>query len=60
MLVIQPVPVGVFYESAKFTASGYIKQGLLQRLKNNVSVRSVGWKAEGIEETFRFADLGKG
>jgi predicted transcriptional regulator of viral defense system len=48
---------GISGSSAKVTASRYVKQGLLLRIKKNVYVRREVWNAAGIEEKFSLANL---
>jgi predicted transcriptional regulator of viral defense system len=50
---------GISGSSAKVTASRYVRQGLLLRIKNNVYVRREMWNAAGIEEKFMLANLGQ-
>ena len=50
---------GINDSSAKVTASRYVKQGLLLRIKKNLYVRREKWNAAGIEEKFMFANLGQ-
>lgn len=50
---------GITLPSAKVTASRYVKQGLLLRMKKNVYVRRDVWNATGIEEKFLLANLGQ-
>ena len=50
---------GITPSSAKVTASRYVKQGLLLRLKKNMYVRREVWNAAGIEEKFLLANLGQ-
>jgi len=50
---------GISGSSAKVTASRYVGQGLLLRIKKNVYVRREAWNAAGIEEKFLFANLGQ-
>ncbi|MDY6990922.1 MAG: hypothetical protein SWQ30_23010, partial [Thermodesulfobacteriota bacterium] len=45
--------------SAKVTASRYVRQGLLLRIKKNVYVRRDVWNGAGIEEKFLLANLGQ-
>lgn len=48
---------GIGLASAKVTASRYVKQGLLLRLKKNLYVLREVWNAAGKEDKFRFANL---
>jgi len=48
---------GISPASAKVTASRYVRQGLLLRIKKNVYVRRDVWDASGMEEKFLFANL---
>jgi len=50
---------GISRASAKVTASRYVRQGLLLRMKKNVYVRREVWNAAGIEEKFLLANLGQ-
>ena len=50
---------GIRRSSAKVTASRYVRQGLLMRIKKNVYVRREVWNAAGIEEKFLLANLGQ-
>jgi predicted transcriptional regulator of viral defense system len=50
---------GISASSAKVTASRYVRQGLLLRMKKNVYVRREVWNATGIEEKFLLANLGQ-
>ena len=50
---------GISPASAKVTASRYVRQGLLLRIKKNVYVRQDMWEASGIEEKFLLANLGQ-
>ena len=50
---------GINLASAKVTASRYVRQGLLVRIKKNVYVRQDLWDAIGIEEKFLLANLGQ-
>jgi len=45
--------------SAKVTASRYVKQGLLLRLKKNLYVLRETWNAASREDKFRLANLGQ-
>ena len=51
--------LGISASSAKVTASRYVRQGLLLRIKKNVYVRREVWNAAGIEEKFLLANLGQ-
>lgn len=50
---------GISLASAKVTASRYVRQGLLLRMKKNVYVRREVWNAAGVEEKFLLANLGQ-
>ena len=50
---------GINPSSAKVTASRYVRQGLLLRMKKNVYVRREVWNAAGIEDSFLLANLGQ-
>ncbi len=50
---------GISGSSAKVTASRYVRQGLLLRIKKNVYVRREVWNAASIEEKFMLANLGQ-
>ena len=50
---------GIGKASAKVTASRYVKQGLLVRIKKNIYVRRESWNAAGREEKFSLANLGQ-
>ena len=50
---------GISAASAKVTASRYVRQGLLLRMKQNVYVRREMWNAAGLEEKFLLANLGQ-
>ena len=50
---------GISASSAKVTASRYVKQGLLMRIKKNLYVRRDVWNATTIEERFLLANLGQ-
>jgi len=50
---------GITPSSAKVTASRYVRQGLLLRLKKNIYVRREVWNAAGIEEKYLLANLGQ-
>ncbi len=50
---------GINLASAKVTASRYVRQGLLLRIKKNVYVRQDVWDASEIEEKFLLANLGQ-
>jgi predicted transcriptional regulator of viral defense system len=45
--------------SAKVTASRYVRQGLLLRMKRNLYVRRDVWNATGVTERFVLANLGQ-
>ena len=45
--------------SAKVTASRYVRQGLLLRMKRNVYVRRDVWNATGVTEKFVLTNLGQ-
>ena len=50
---------GISLASAKVTASRYVRQGLLLRLKKNLYVRREVWNAADKEDKFRLANLGQ-
>lgn len=50
---------GISLDSAKVTASRYVRQGLLLRLKKNLYVRREVWNAASKEDKFRLANLGQ-
>jgi predicted transcriptional regulator of viral defense system len=50
---------GISLSSAKVTASRYVRQGLLLRLKKNLYVLREVWKAADREDKFRIANLGQ-
>ena len=50
---------GISLASAKVTASRYVRQGLLLRMKKNVYVRRDVWNAAGIEEKLSIANVGQ-
>jgi predicted transcriptional regulator of viral defense system len=50
---------GISGSSAKVTASRYVRQGLLLRIKKNIYVRQDVWDASGIEEKFLLSNLGQ-
>jgi len=50
---------GISSSSAKVTASRYVRQGLLLRVKRNVYVRREMWNVAGIEDKFLLANLGQ-
>ena len=50
---------GINPASAKVTASRYVRQGLLLRIKKNIYMRQDVWNASGIEEKFLLANLGQ-
>ena len=51
--------LGISAGSAKVTASRYVKQGILVRVKRNMYVLRSTWKAAGREEKFLLANLGQ-
>jgi len=51
--------LGISPASAKVSASRYVKQGLLMRLKKNVYVLRQTWNAAGREQKFLLANLGQ-
>lgn len=51
--------LGISAASAKVTASRYVKQGLLVRMKKNLYVLREVWNAAGKEEKFLLANLGQ-
>jgi len=50
---------GISPSSAKVTASRYVRQGLLMRMKKNLYVRREVWNGAGIEDKFLLANLGQ-
>jgi predicted transcriptional regulator of viral defense system len=48
---------GISLDSAKVTASRYVRQGLLLRVKRNLYVRREVWNVATIEEKFSLANL---
>ena len=48
---------GISLDSAKVTASRYVRQGLLLRVKRNLYVRREVWNAATIEEKYSLANL---
>jgi predicted transcriptional regulator of viral defense system len=50
---------GIGLASAKVTASRYVRQGLLLRLKKNIYVLREAWNAASKEDKFRLANLGQ-
>ena len=50
---------GIGLASAKVTASRYVRQGLLLRLKKNLYVLREAWNAASKEDKFRLANLGQ-
>ena len=48
---------GISLDSAKVTASRYVRQGLLLRVKRNLYVRREVWNAATVEEKFSLANL---
>jgi predicted transcriptional regulator of viral defense system len=50
---------GISLASAKVTASRYVRQGLLLRLKKNLYVLRESWNAASKEDKFRLANLGQ-
>lgn len=50
---------GISLDSAKVTASRYVRQGLLLRLKKNIYVRRDVWNVANKEDKFRLANLGQ-
>jgi predicted transcriptional regulator of viral defense system len=51
--------LGISAGSAKVTASRYVKQGILVRVKRNMYVLRTVWQAAGREERFLLANLGQ-
>jgi len=51
--------LGISAASAKVTASRYVRQGLLVRLKRNIYVLRQTWNGAGREEKFLLANLGQ-
>ena len=50
---------GIGLASAKVTASRYVRQGLLLRLKKNLYILREAWNAASKEDKFRLANLGQ-
>jgi len=50
---------GIGLASAKVTASRYVRQGLLLRLKKNLYVLREAWNTASREDKFRLANLGQ-
>lgn len=50
---------GIGLASAKVTASRYVRQGLLLRLKKNLYVLREAWNTASKEDKFRLANLGQ-
>ena len=50
---------GIGLASAKVTASRYVRQGLLLRLKKNLYILRETWNAASKEDKFRLANLGQ-
>ncbi len=51
--------LGISKASAKVSASRYVRQGLLLRIKKNIYVLREAWDAAGREEKFSFVNLGQ-
>ena len=51
--------LGINAASAKVTASRYAKQGILLRMKKNMSVFRDAWNVAGREDKFRLANMGQ-
>jgi predicted transcriptional regulator of viral defense system len=51
--------MGISADSAKVTASRYVKLGILVRVKRNIYVLRDVWKSAGREEKFLLANLGQ-
>jgi predicted transcriptional regulator of viral defense system len=51
--------LGISADSAKVSASRYVKQGILVRVKRNIYVLRNVWKAAGREEKFKLVNLGQ-
>ena len=49
--------LGITRASARVTASRYVKQGLLVRIRNNLYLLRETWKHIRLEETFQIANL---
>jgi len=49
----------ISHSSAKVTASRYVRQGLLLRMKRNLYVRRDVWNATGVTEKFVLTNLGQ-
>jgi len=50
---------GISLASAKVTASRYVRQGILLRLKRNLYVLNQAWNVASMEDKFRLANLGQ-
>jgi len=50
---------GISLASAKVTASRYVRQGLLLRLKKNLYIRREVWNVAAKEDIFRLANMGQ-
>ena len=51
--------LGISIDSAKVTASRYVKQGFLLRMKRNMYVLPQVWNAAGREQKFLIANMGQ-
>ena len=51
--------LGISKDSAKVSASRYVRQGILLRIKNNIYVLREMWDAVGQEEKFSLVNLGQ-
>ena len=51
--------LGISVASARVTASRYIRQGILLRMKKNMYVSREEWNAAGREDKFRLANMGQ-
>jgi len=51
--------LGISAASARVTASRYVRQGLLLRMKKNMYVLREVWNAAGREEKFQLANMGQ-
>jgi predicted transcriptional regulator of viral defense system len=51
--------LGIKAASAKVTASRYVKQGILLRMKKNMYVFREAWNSAGREDKFRLANMGQ-
>ena len=51
--------LGISGASARVTASRYVKQGILMRMKKNMYVSREEWEAAGREDKFLLANMGQ-